>query len=67
MAIKKDKDDETPRQYFYRVLEAKRDNQKWARKIPCDSIVHLADTGQEDKINKLIEQQRKKCYGEVKK
>jgi hypothetical protein len=67
MAIRKKDDGETPEKYFWRVYQAKRDNEKWAAKIPCDSIVHMAVTGQEGKLIKIFEQQRKKCYGEEKK
>lgn len=65
MAIRK-KDVETPKDYFYRVYNAQKEHEKWAAKIPCDSIVFFADTGQEVKVNKLIAQQRNKCYEEIK-
>ena len=55
---------ETPRQYYYRVLEAKKNGDSWAKDIPCDSHVWFADNGQPEKLIKLMEMQRKKCYGE---
>lgn len=63
MTLKKKGEGETPEQYFWRVYEAKKNKEPWAAKIPCDMIVHMAVTGQEEKLIKIFEQQRKKCYG----
>lgn len=62
MAIKK-KDEETPREYFYRVYNAKKKHEKWVEKIPCDAIVYFADKNELDKVQNLIEQQQKKLWG----
>lgn len=65
MPLKSKDDGETPRDYYYRVLKAKQNNEEWAKKIKCDSHVYFADTGQEEKLIKLTEMQRNKCYGGV--
>ena len=64
MPPKKENGGETPKDYYYRLFKAKKSGDEWARRIPCDSHVYFADSGQEEKVNTLCAQQRKKCYGE---
>ena len=47
-------DCETPRDYFYRIYEAKQSGAEWAVGIPCDSIVYFADTGDMEKLITML-------------
>jgi len=44
---------DTPREYFYALLEAKRNNEEWVIDIPVDSVVYFADIEDIDKLKKL--------------
>ena len=54
MALKKAGEGETPRQYFYRIYEAKKNGEAWAKKIPCDAVVYYADQGDIKKVRLLL-------------
>lgn len=54
-----DNDKETPKEYYYRLKNAKKNNEPWARDIVCDPIVHQANLVIQDpsdnyEYNKLI-------------
>ena len=36
-------DSANPREYYYKILNAKKNGDSWAIDIPCDSIVYFAD------------------------
>ena len=39
------KENESPKSYFYRILDAKRKGEDWAKNIPVDMNVYYADKG----------------------
>lgn len=65
MPVKKEEKSETPREYYYRLFQAKKDGESWTSKIPVDSIIYFADNGKEELVIDLTARQRKKCYGDI--